>query len=228
MKNGMSIQRYRLVWRSLRARTMSYPADIPLCIAILLDVDIRELLSVSVDDRTRKLWSIFPAIAGNLCVPCLKTRKQQSSLGCGVHGSLRCSCIHRPSALSLNSGVPEAGHQNNIISPPTFRHKRLFPLLFLLRRECNFLLKHVPIRSLRSLSTSTITYPLHIPCLKAIIKPQTRKAATLCRSTSISVNQGLVLVILIYGNRLRSVAEIRKRTKLILFHQLNQSIKCRV
>ncbi len=62
-----------LVWRSLRARTTSYPADIPLCIAILLDVDIRELLSVSVDDRTRKLWSMFSVIpAGILCFPCRK------------------------------------------------------------------------------------------------------------------------------------------------------------
>lgn len=146
-----------------------------------------------------------------------------------IFAGLGSSCIHRPSALSLNSGVPEAGHQNNIISPPTFRHKRLFPLLFLLRRECNLLLKYVPIRSLRSLSTSTITNPLHIPCLKTIIKPQIRKAATLCRSTSISVNQGLVLLVIIsYGNRLRSVGEIRKRTKLIHFHQPSQSIECRV
>lgn len=62
-----------LVLRSLRVRTTSYAADIPLCIAILLDVDIRELLSVSVDDRTRKLWSMFPAIpAGILCFPCRK------------------------------------------------------------------------------------------------------------------------------------------------------------
>ena len=61
------------VWRSSRARTTSYPTDIPLCIAILLDMDIRELLSASIDDRTRKLWSMFPAIpAGILCFPCPK------------------------------------------------------------------------------------------------------------------------------------------------------------
>lgn len=62
-----------LVWRALKARTTSNPADIPFCIAILLDMDIRELLSVSVDDRTRKLWSMFSAIpAGILCFPCRK------------------------------------------------------------------------------------------------------------------------------------------------------------
>ena len=62
-----------MVLRSLRTRTTSYPTDMPLCIAILLDLDIRELLSVSVDDRTRKLWSMFPAIpAGILCFPCRK------------------------------------------------------------------------------------------------------------------------------------------------------------
>ena len=62
-----------LVWRTLSARTTSYPADIPLCVAILLDADIGELLSVSVEDRTRKLWSMFPVIpAGILCFPSRK------------------------------------------------------------------------------------------------------------------------------------------------------------
>lgn len=62
-----------MVLRSLRTRTTSYPADMPLCIAILLDLDIRELLSAPVEDRTRKLWSMFPAIpAGILCFPCRK------------------------------------------------------------------------------------------------------------------------------------------------------------
>ena len=61
------------VWGSLRARTTSHAADIPLCVAILLDMDIRELLSAPIDDRTRKLWSMFPAIpAGILCFPCPK------------------------------------------------------------------------------------------------------------------------------------------------------------
>ncbi|MCJ1343670.1 hypothetical protein MMC31_001866 [Peltigera leucophlebia] len=62
-----------MVWQSLKARTTSYPTDVPLCIAILLDMDIRELLSTSIGDRTRKLWSMFPAIpAGILCHPCPK------------------------------------------------------------------------------------------------------------------------------------------------------------
>lgn len=59
-----------LVWQSLKDRTTSHLTDIPLCIAILLDMDIRELLSTSIDDRTRKLWSMFPSIpAGILCFP---------------------------------------------------------------------------------------------------------------------------------------------------------------
>lgn len=67
------VLKINLVWRSLRARTTSYSADIPLCIAILLDADVRELLSVSVNERTRKLWSMLPAIpAGILCFPCRK------------------------------------------------------------------------------------------------------------------------------------------------------------
>lgn len=62
-----------MVLQSLKTRTTSYPADIPLCIAILLDLDIKELQSVSDDDRTRKVWSMLPAFpAGLLCFPCRK------------------------------------------------------------------------------------------------------------------------------------------------------------
>lgn len=68
--DNAEVMKISLVWRSLKARTTSNPADIPLCIAILLDMDIRELLSAPIDDRTRKLWSMFPAIpAGILCFP---------------------------------------------------------------------------------------------------------------------------------------------------------------
>lgn len=71
--DNAEVVKISMVWRSLKARTTSNPTDIPLCIAILLDMDIRELLSASIDDRTRKLWSMFPAVpAGILCFPCRK------------------------------------------------------------------------------------------------------------------------------------------------------------
>lgn len=59
-----------VVWESLKARTTSYAADIPLCVAILLDMDVRELLSAPIDDRTRKPESCgvcFPPSPQEFC-----------------------------------------------------------------------------------------------------------------------------------------------------------------
>lgn len=76
--DNAEVRKIGFVWGSLKARTTSHATDIPLCIAILLDMDIRELLSASIDDRTRKLWSMFPAIpAGILCFPCPKLENDQ-------------------------------------------------------------------------------------------------------------------------------------------------------
>jgi hypothetical protein len=64
------VLRTKFVWSALESRCVSRTEDQPLCVAILLDMDLPRLLSVPPTDRTRELWKMFDAIpAGLLFLP---------------------------------------------------------------------------------------------------------------------------------------------------------------
>ena len=58
------------VWQALKFRSTSVQDDVPICIAILLDMELPELLRVHGKERVQKLWSMHTTIpAGILCSP---------------------------------------------------------------------------------------------------------------------------------------------------------------
>ena len=54
--------RVATVWWALSSRVTSLPEDMPLCTAILLDLDIKKLLEADKEDRVRKLWSLHTTV----------------------------------------------------------------------------------------------------------------------------------------------------------------------
>ena len=67
-----------IVWTGLFGRCTSYPEDIPLCIAILLNLDVDQLTNIPSTDRHRKLWTMYPELHSLiLCAPCARRPEPQ-------------------------------------------------------------------------------------------------------------------------------------------------------
>lgn len=104
----VQLRKLNLVWRTLRARKTSDSADIPVVVAILLDADLPELLSVSDGDRTRKLWSMLPVIpAGILCFPCRKLKNDNFRWAAASMDDCASFClpVGHPAFVSPNGSV---------------------------------------------------------------------------------------------------------------------------
>ena len=63
MKGGMTeLERVCFVFRALRARSTSHSEDQTICLAILLDLNLKELMEVPECYQMGKLWSMFPQL----------------------------------------------------------------------------------------------------------------------------------------------------------------------
>lgn len=97
LANALSgIPRVSFVWSALQFRCVSRVEDQPLCVAILLDMDLPKLLGCPAADRTRQLWEMFEEVpAGILFLPGEKL--DDTGLTWALKSFVACSTLLPPS-----------------------------------------------------------------------------------------------------------------------------------
>ena len=204
------------VWQALKYRSTSVIEDVPTCVAILLDMKLRDLLRVPARERVRKLWSMHTAIpAGILCSPAERLEDPDFcwALSSLSDCSLVSSPVHYP-AYVTPEGIVSVTLHGFLIDLPRGRIPESVIAInadgstYFIRQNLNRNNKPWQGIGFSTISRLGIILGQEVPSLTPITDPIPRPALTACVAAMVSIigedGKGLAV------NYLRAVSVIKK------------------
>ena len=207
------------VWQALKHRSTSVPEDVPLCVAILLDMtekQIRELLQVQPKQRVRKLWSMHTVIpAGILFSP---TQRLDDPEFCWAPSSISdCALVGPPVSYPANvesGGKVSVVLHGFVVDLPT-RHNPQSVIaieaedgIYYIRQNLNRNNKPWQGIDFSKIQRLGIILGQEVPSLEPIRSPIPRPSLSACLAAMVSVvgqdEKGFIV------NYLRAVSVIKK------------------